>query len=240
MLEAALWGLITAGSLLLGAAIALIARPGHRVVGLTIAFGAGALIAAVAYELVLEGFETNAGGASLGFVAGAGAFYLGDWLIDRRGGHGRKSMAGEGKNLSSGASAIVLGTVLDGIPESFVLGASLQVDGVVPVAVVVGVFVSNVPESLSATVGLRESGWASGRLLAMWSAVVAASVIAAALGWWALDTMPAAEGAFALGFAAGALLVMLSDTLMPEAFELGGREAGLLTALGFALGFSLS
>ncbi len=120
------------------------------------------------------------------------------------------------------------------------LGASLQVDGVVPVAVVVGVFVSNVPESLSATIGLREGGWTSGRLLAMWSAVVAASVIAAALGWWALDTMPAAEGAFALGFAAGALLVMLSDTLMPEAFELGGREAGLLTALGFALGFSLS
>ncbi len=154
MLEAALWGLITAGSLLLGAAIALIARPGHRVVGLTIAFGAGALIAAVAYELVLEGFESNAGGAALGFAAGAGAFYVGDWLIDRRGGHGRKSMTGETTNLSTGASAIVLGSVLDGIPESFVLGASLQVDGIVPVAVVVGVFVSNVPESLSATTRL--------------------------------------------------------------------------------------
>jgi zinc transporter, ZIP family len=239
VLEAALWGLFTAGSLLLGAAVALIARPGHRVVGLTIAFGAGALIAAVAYELVLEGFETSPSQAAGGFVAGAGAFYVGDWLIDRRGGHGRKSMTRD-TNLAGGASAIVLGTVLDGIPESFVLGASLQVDGVVPVAVVVGVFVSNVPESLSATTGLREGGWTSGRLLAMWSAVVAASVLAAALGWWALDVMPGAGGAFALGFAAGALLVMLSDTLIPEAFELGGREAGLLTALGFALGFSLS
>lgn len=239
MLEAAFWGFVTAGSLLVGAAIALAIRPGQRAVGLAMAFGAGALIAAVAYELVLEGFETSAGGATAGFVAGALAFYLGDWYIDRRGGHGRKSMAAD-SGLSGSASAIVLGTVLDGIPESFALGASLQAEGVVPVAVVVGVFVSNVPESLAATTGLREAGWASRRLFAMWSAVVAVSVAGAAIGWWALDSIAAANGAFALGFAGGALLVMLADTLMPEAFELGGREAGLLTALGFALGFSLS
>lgn len=239
MLEAALWGLLTAGSLLVGAAIALASRPGNRVVGLTIAFGSGALIAAVAYELVLDAFETSLRYAALGFAAGAIAFYLGDWLIDRQGGHGRKKMRGD-HQLSGQANAIVLGTVLDGIPESFVLGASLQTDGVVPVAVVVGVFVSNIPESLSATAGLREAGWSRGRLFAMWSAVVAASVVAAALGWWALDAMQTGGGAFALAFAAGALLVMLADTLMPEAFELGGREAGLATALGFALGFALS
>jgi zinc transporter, ZIP family len=239
VLEAALWGLVTAGSLLVGAAIALAARPGSRIVGLTIAFGSGALIAAIAYELVLEAFETDLGFASVGFAGGAVAFYVGDWLIDRRGGHGRKSMAGE-PQLSGAASAILLGTVLDGIPESFVLGASLQADGVVPVAVVVGVFVSNVPESLSATSGLHQAGWTSRRLFALWSAVVAVSVVAAAAGWWALDATSAAEGAFALGFAGGALLVMLADTLMPEAFELGGKEAGLLTALGFALGFALS
>ena len=239
MLEAALWGLVTAGSLLVGAAIALAARPGNRVVGLTIAFGSGALIAAVAYELVLDAFETSFRYAALGFAAGAIAFYLGDWLIDRQGGHGRKKMRGD-HQLSGQANAIVLGTVLDGIPESFVLGASLETDGVVPVAVVVGVFVSNIPESLSATTGLREAGWSSGRLFAMWSSVVAASVVAAALGRWALDAMPTGGGAFALAFAAGALLVMLADTLMPEAFLLGGREAGLVTALGFALGFALS
>ena len=239
MLEAALWGLVTAGSLLVGAGIALVLRPGHRLVGLTIAFGAGALVAAVAYELVLEAFETSTRGAAAGFTAGALAFYVGDWLIDRRGGHERKSME-PASGLSGGAAAIVLGTVLDGIPESFVLGASLQTDGVVPVAVVVGVFVSNVPEALSATTGLRESGWAAGWLLAMWTAVVVVSAAAAAGGWWALDSMAAANGAFALGFAGGALLVMLSDTLFPEAIALGGREAGLLTALGFAVGFSLS
>ena len=239
MLEAVLWGLVTAGSLLVGAAIAILARPGHRVVGLTLAFGGGALIAAVAYELVFEGFEASRTGAALGFTAGALAFYLGDLIIDRRGGHGRKSMHAS-PGLSGSASAIVLGTVLDGIPESFVLGASLQTEGVVPVAVVVGVFVSNLPESLSATSGLREAGWASRRLLTMWGGVVAVSVASAALGWWALERMSGAEGAFALGFAGGALLVMLADTLMPEAFELAGRETGLLTALGFALGFALS
>lgn len=238
MPEAAFWGLVTAGSLLLGAALAVAVRPTDRVVGLTIAFGSGALIAAVAYELVVEAFEASRGFAIFGFAAGALAFYAGDWLIARRGGAARKSMTGG--DLSGVASAIVLGTVLDGIPESFVLGASLQTDGVVPIAVVVGVFVSNVPESLSASTGLLASGWTRGRLLAMWSAVVMGSVVAAVLGWLALDAMPQAEGSFALAFAGGALLVMLADTLMPEAFELGGREAGLVTALGFALGFSLS
>jgi ZIP family zinc transporter len=238
VLEAAFWGLVTAGSLWVGALLA-VGRPPARWIGLTMAFGAGALIAAVAYELVLEAFDTDLELASAGFAAGAAAFYVGDLLIDRRGGHGRKSAGGE-HQLAGTANAIVLGTVLDGIPESFVLGASLLQDGVVPVAVVVGVFVSNVPEALSGTSGLIEAGWRRGRIFSMWSVVVVASVIAAALGWLVLDTMPGAGGAFALAFAAGALLVMLADTLMPEAFELGGREAGLLTALGFALGFALS
>ena len=238
MLEAAFWGLVTAGSLWLGAALAVGARPRDRWIGLAMAFGAGALIAAVAYELVLDAFETDLAVASAGFTAGALAFYLGDWLLDRQGGHGRKSMSGESQ-LAGSANAIVLGTILDGIPESFVLGASL-LEGGVATAVVVGVFVSNIPESLSGTSGLLQAGWPRRRIVAMWSAVVAASVVSASLGWLLLDAMPQSEGAFALAFAAGALLVMLADTLIPEAFELGGREAGLATALGFALGFALS
>ena len=239
MLEAALWGLLTAGSLWVGAAIATYGRPRDRWIGLAMAFGAGALIAAVAYELVNEAFDTDLELAASGFACGALAFYVGDWLIDRRGGHGRKSMGGE-HQLAGSADAIVLGTVLDGIPESFVLGASLLQEGVVPIAVVVAVFVSNVPEALSGTTGLLEAGWTRVRIFAMWSVVVAASVLAAIAGWALLDAMPTAGGAFVLAFAGGALIVMLADTLVPEAFELGGREAGLLTALGFALGFALS
>jgi ZIP family zinc transporter len=238
VLEAAFWGLVTAGSLWVGAALAAYMRPGNRWIGLALAFGSGTLLAAVAYELVLEAFESTLTAAGIGFATGALTFYAGDWAIDRSGGHGRKSMHGE-HQLAGSAPAIVLGTILDGIPESFVLGASL-LEGPVATAVVVGVFVSNVPEALSGTSGLLEAGWTRGRVFAMWSAVVAVSVLAAAIGWYALDSMPTSTGAFVLAFAGGALLVMLADTLMPEAFALGGREAGLLTALGFALGFGLS
>jgi ZIP family zinc transporter len=239
VLEAAFWGVVTAGSLWVGAALASYARLGQRAVGLAMAFGAGALIAAVAYELVIDAFDTDLRLASLGFACGGLTFYVGDTLIDRRGGAGRKSMTGESQ-LAGTASAIVLGTVLDGIPESFVLGASILQEGVVPVAVVVGVFVSNVPEALSGSAGLLESGWTRARVFRMWSWVILASVAATLGGWLTLDRMPTAGGAFVTAFAAGALLVMLADTLMPEAFELGGREAGLVTALGFAVGFGLS
>ena len=237
MLEAAFWGLVTAGSLWVGAALAL-ARPATRWVGLAMAFGSGALIAAVAYELVLDAFETSADLAAAGFAVGALVFYAGSWAIDRRGAH-RQGM-GSGSGLAASANAIVLGTVLDGVPESFVLGASILQDGAVPVAVVVGVFAANVPEALSGSVGLLEAGWSRGRVFRMWSVVVAVSVVASIAGYALLDVMPTGGGAFAASFAAGALLVMLADTLMPEAFELGGREAGLLTALGFAVGFALA
>lgn len=238
MREAAFWGLVTAGSLWVGAALALL-KLGNRWIGLAMAFGAGALIAAVAYELVLDAFATNPSLAALGFAAGALTFYVGDWLIDNRGGHGRKGVSGDDQ-LAGKANAIVLGTVLDGIPESFVLGASLTQDGSIALAVVVGVFVSNVPEALSGTTGLSRAGWSRGRIFGMWSAVVAVSVVSTVLGWGLLDELGGDGGAFVTTFAAGAVLVMLADTLMPEAFELGGREAGLLTALGFALGFALT
>ena len=239
MLEAAFWGLVTAGSLWVGAALASFTRLAERLIGLAMAFGAGALIAAVAYELVIDAFEIDTGHAATGFAAGALAFYAGDWLIDRHGGQGRKSMTGESQ-LAGSATAIVLGTILDGIPESFVLGASLAQGGVVPIAVVVGVFASNVPEALSGSAGLLQAGWNRRRVFTMWGWVIAASVAATLLGWYSIDAMPRADGAFVTAFAAGALLVMLADTLIPEAFELGKREAGLLTALGFAVGFGLS
>jgi zinc transporter, ZIP family len=239
MLEAALWGLVSAGSLWVGAALAAFGRLSDRVIGLAMAFGAGALIAAVAYELVVDAFATDLRLASIGFACGGLTFYVGDVIVDRMGGEGRKSLTGQAQ-LAGSASAIVLGTVLDGIPESFVLGSSLVEEGAVPIAVVVGVFVSNVPEALSGTAGLLEAGWSRVRVFRMWTCVVAASVAATIGGWILIDNVGSNGGAFVTAFAAGALLVMLADTLMPEAFELGGREAGLLTAVGFAVGFGLS
>src|SRR4026209_1499654 len=119
MLEALFWGLVTAGSLWVGAALASCASRGERMIGRAMAFGAGALIAAVAYELVIDAFEADLRLASTGFACGGLTFYVGDVLIDRMGGEGRKSMTGQSQ-LAGSASAIVLGTVRDGIPESFV------------------------------------------------------------------------------------------------------------------------
>lgn len=239
MLEALFWGLVTASSLWLGAAIASYARPSQKMIGLAMAFGAGALIAAVAYELVIDAFESDLRLATIGFACGGLTFYVGDVLIGRMGGEGRKSMTGQSQ-LAGSASAIVLGTVLDGIPESFVLGSSLLEESAVPIAVVVGVFVSNVPEALSGSAGLLQAGWTRMRVFRMWTYVVAASVAATVLGFELVDELGSSGRAFVTAYAAGALIVMLADTLMPEAFELGGREAGLLTAFGFAVGFGLS
>jgi ZIP family zinc transporter len=239
MTEAALWGLVTSGSLLVGALVALVFRPGTRAIGSTLAFGAGALISAVSYDLVLDAFETDAQSAALGFTLGALAFFAGDAAIDRFGGHGRKSMTGEAQ-ASGSPLAIVLGTVLDGIPESVILGATLVEGGAVSVAFVVAVFVSNVPEAVSGTSGLLKAGWRRRSVVGLWCAVVAISTVAAAIGWLAFDQLPALDGATLLGFAAGAMLVMVADTLMPEAFEHAGRVAGLFTTLGFAVSFALT
>ncbi len=238
MLEAAFWGLLTSASLLLGAGAALALKPGRRSVGLTMAFGGGALISAVAYDLVLEAFDVKALAPTAGLAAGSLAFYLGDTFLDRMGGHGRKDMSGE-RQAEGDPLGIVLGACLDGIPESFILGLTLVKGGSISVAFIAAVFVSNLPEAISATTGLVRNGWSRARLFGMWSLVVAASTLSATLGFAVFDAVPSLDGSAVLGFAAGAMLVMVADTMLPQAFELGGREAGLLTAFGFVLVFFL-
>lgn len=240
MLQALLWGLVTSGSLLVGAVLALALRPSRRTIGLALAFGSGALISAVAYDLVLDAFETEQVlWPAIGLVTGALAFFAGDAAIDRMGGHGRKSALGE--HQAAGAPlAIVLGAVLDGIPESIVLGATLVEGGAVSAAFVVAVLCSNLPEAVSGSSGLAAAGWPRSRILALWGLVVAASTTAAVVGFALFDTVERLDASFILAFAAGAVLVMLADTMMPEAFALGGRVAGLMTTLGFAVAYALA
>jgi ZIP family zinc transporter len=204
------------------------------VVGLVMAFGAGVLISAVAFELfgdIAEVFEQR-GWVAAGLFSGALTFYAGDALIDRMGGEGRKSMGG--RQAGGAALAIVLGIVLDGIPESFVVGMDLLSGEGISAAFVAAVFLSNLPESAAATSGLRRAGWANRRILGLWTTVCLVSGVAAALGYVLLDGASGDAVAFVLAFAAGAILTMLADTMMPEAFEKGGRAAGLLTTAGFA------
>jgi zinc transporter, ZIP family len=232
--EALFWGVVSSGSLLLGAVVALV-RPVHRtVLGLVMAFGASVLISAVAFELVEEGIQTagRLREVAVGLFSGSLVYFAGDALIDRFGGANRKRSGGQQANGSG--LAIVLGTVLDGIPESVVIGLTLVKGGSVGVAMVVAVFLSNLPEAISGSAGLLSAGWSRGRILALWASVVAVSTAATAAGYGIFaDTSPKTV-AIVLGFAAGAIITMLADTMMPEAFESGGRAVGLLTTLGFA------
>jgi len=204
------------------------------------AFGAGVLISAVAYDLVEEAVDTTAGGGgvALGLAAGATTFFLGNLMLERRGGKGRKRSSGE--QASGAPLAIVLGIVLDGIPESIVIGLSLLAGGGVSVAVVAAVFLSNVPEAIAATTGLVASGWTRARILGLWGLVALVSAVASLAGYAVFDDASPRTIAFVLAFAAGAILTMLADTMMPEAFEHGGSKVGLATTFGFGLALALT
>jgi ZIP family zinc transporter len=239
MLEAGGWGLIGASSLLLGAAIGVAVRVPERAIGLILGFGAGTLISAVAFELTEEAYRL--GGAdtvTLGLALGALTYFVGDELIARRGAADR--MSSTGTSGSGASSALLLGATLDGIPESAVIGLSLLAGGGVAVPVLGAVFLSNLPESLSSSTGMRGAGVRPRHILAIWLLVVLVSGIAAAAGYGLLEGASGDAVGLLQAFAGGAVLTMLVDTMIPEAFDKGGRVVGLLTVLGFALAYLLS
>jgi ZIP family zinc transporter len=240
VLESFVWGFLAAATLIAGGAYVLRWPVHERVLGMVMAFGSGVLISAVAFELVEEAFNTSSwhGAVALGLLAGSFVFYAGDTLIDRFGGDDRKSSGGE--QADGSALAIVLGIVLDGIPESIVLGVTVATGGAVSAAFLAAVAISNVPEAVAATSGLSKSGWPARRLLGLWTLVSLVSGAAALVGFAAFDTASPKTIAFVLSFAGGAILTMLADTMMPEAFEHGGKLVGLVTTLGFALAFGIS
>jgi ZIP family zinc transporter len=240
VLASFLWGFVAASSLIVGGAFALRYRVGEQALGMVMAFGSGVLISAVAFELVEEAFDKAGGRGSvaLGLCAGSATFYAGDSLIDRMGGADRKHSGG--RQAEGSALAIVLGIVLDGIPESIVLGLTIVVSGSVSAAFLVAVVLSNVPEAFAASSGLAQAGWAKARILDLWGLVAVVSGLAALLGFVAFDSASAGTVAFVLSFAGGAILTMLADTMMPEAFEHGGKLVGLVTTLGFGLAFAIS
>lgn len=238
-LEAAGWGALAASSLVFGALIALGRPVAPRPLGLVMAFGSGVLVSSVAYELVEDAVAV--GGQlpmALGLGLGAIVFYLGDRAIDGMGGARRRSMHGPAKPESG--LVIVLGAALDGVPESIVLGLTISEGAGVGLAFFVAVLLSNLPEGIAGTSGLRLGGWAKGAILRLWLTVVAASALAAILGATVLAGGGGEINAFILGFAGGAILTMLADTLIPEALKHAGKPAGLATTLGFGLAFALT
>jgi len=234
------WGFLAAAPLIVGGIAALRWSVPEQTLGLVMAFGSGVLISAVAFELVQEAWDREGAhaGVALGLFAGSAIFWGGDLLIDRRGGAHRKHSGG--KQAEGSPLAIVLGTVLDGVPESIVLGLTIVVEGSVSAAFLVAVALSNIPEALAATTGLVRAGWTRAHVLVLWVGIALVLGLAALAGFALFDSASDGVVAFVLSFAGGAILTMLADTMMPEAFEHGGKLVGVVTTFGFALAFAIS
>ncbi len=239
MAEAAFWGLVGASALIVGAEVAFGFKLSRMTIGLIMAFGVGALISAVSFELVAPAIETaEVWQVAVGLGLGSATFFIGDRLIARLGGSNRKSKDGEPDDDSG--LGIVLGTVLDGIPESAVLGMSLVGGGGVSFALLAGIWISNFPEALASTVNLSKAGMAKGKIRLMWLAILVVSGVAAALGFAIVNNISSRTGALVEAFAAGSLLTMIADEMAPEAYERSAIYAGLATVAGFALAVFLT
>jgi zinc transporter, ZIP family len=237
MAEAFVWGALGASALLIGALVAYQFNPGRRVIAVVMALGSGLLIGSVSFELVEEALKTRTvGWVGLLVMVGAGVFTLGDWILDQRGASERKDPSG--KQVDGSPLAIVLGSVLDGIPESFVLGLTV-LQGAVSIPLLAGVALSNLPEGMSSSSGLEAAGWPRRRVILMWLAIVGLSGLSAAAGYALLDPAGDRSGALVQAFAAGALLAMVADTLLPEAYEVEGVFTGPLVVAGFAVALAL-
>ena len=221
------WGALAASSVLIGALLGCLRAWPSRPLGQLLGFGAGALISAISFELFDEGFKIGGGDAvSAGLAAGALTYFVLNRRLERRG--------------DTGGSGLALGAFLDGIPEQLALGLSLAAGSGISVGLLVAVFVSNLPESIGSASEARAAGRPTGATLRLWAGVAAVSTLATVVGYAVLDGASGNLIAGIEGFAAGALIVMLVDTMIPDATRRAGGTTGLFTTLGFAVAALIS
>jgi ZIP family zinc transporter len=238
VLEAIAWGGLGASSLLIGALLGTTGWIPKLAVGLILGFGAGALISAVSFELTEDAFDLGGADATAaGLALGALVYFAGDVALHARGASDRKMVRDEEE---ASGTALLLGALLDGVPESAVLGITLLVGGDIGVAMLAAVFISNLPEGIGGASGMRAAGHSERSILGAWTLVTAVCALSAGLGYAVLDDASGEVVALIQAFAAGGVLTMLADTMIPDAYRQGGRVTGLMTVLGFALAALLS
>src|SRR5215467_13701946 len=233
MLNALLWGMLATSSLIVGGLIASSFSLGKRTLGIIMAFGAGTLISAVSYELVFEAVKLAKGSGfpAFGFFAGAFTFYFSEKLIERLG--ARNHMKIESSDQSSLVIPMVLAIILDGVPESIVIGLGILEEGTVSLAMLVAVFISNLPEAIAGTIGMRGSGWNKKRIILLWFSIAVVCAFASVAGYTLFSGVSERWMSFIQAFAGGAILMMLANSMIPESYEHGGKLTGIFTVLGF-------
>jgi ZIP family zinc transporter len=242
-LQAGLWGVLAGGALVVGALIAWFVKVPRSVVAGVMAFGAGVLISALAFDLVAEAESKGGLTATLiGFLGGAAVYVMANVALAAKGARHRKrsedQQPSEDEQSGSG-TAIAVGALLDGVPESIVLGLTLLAGQGVGLPVLAAVFISNLPEGLSSAAGMKRAGRDARYVFGVWCGIAAISGVAGALGVLLLDGASPALVAAITAVAAGAILAMVADTMIPEAFERTHLYAGLVATVGFALSFAL-
>ena len=241
-LRAGLWGLLAGSALLLGAALGYFARVPQRLIAAVMAFGSGVLISALSFDLMDEAYKRGGfDSTAIGFVCGAAVYTAANWYLSRRGAKHRKRSGEQQKSDDGGGGlAIAVGALLDGIPESVVIGVSMIEGGAVSMVAVVAIFLSNLPEGLSSAAGMKKAGRTARYVFGVWAGIALVSGLAALAGYAVFSGFSPDVIAGTTAVAAGAILAMLADTMIPEAFEEAHDFAGLITVIGFLIAFIIS
>jgi ZIP family zinc transporter len=237
MATAVIYGLLASSSFVVGVLLGLVTKPPRRLLAVVIAFGAGVLVSALTFDLMGEAFERETGAYAIGgFLVGAVIYVLADAGLERL------AAKPESKEVAATTGlALLVGALIDGIPESAAIGLSLHAEGrSLGLVLLAAVFLANVPESLGSTGAMREEGRSRGYIIGVWTGVAVACVLATVAGYALLGGLSPGWVSAVLALAAGGILALLADTMFPEAFEHGGRWVALATAIGFACAFLLS
>lgn len=242
--QAALWGFVAGSALIIGAAAGYFLRIPQRVVAGIMAFGSGVLISALSLELMEEAFRRGGfDSTALGFLGGAIIYTGANWMLSHTGAKHRKRGGGHQpseRDKKGSGMAIAVGSLLDGIPESIVIGLSLITGGKVSVVAVCAIFLSNIPEGLSSAAGMKKAGRSATYIFCVWGAIAIACSLASLIGYSVFRDFSDEVVAATTAIAAGGILAMLVDTMVPEAYESAHEFSGLITVTGFLTAFFLS